>query len=149
MKNSKWITGVAVLALGASLAVAAPQGNHEGHGRGGHRGAFSERLATKLNLTDAQKQQIKDLNAQFRQDNKAFFEQARATREQMRDAKKANDGAKIDALKGTFEAQRAQMKQLREQQEARIATVLTPDQRAQWQQLKAQHAARKAQHDRQ
>jgi Spy/CpxP family protein refolding chaperone len=139
--NKKWITGVAVLAVSASLAIAAPQAEKAwgGHHR---RGFMSEKLAQKLNLTDAQKQQIKDLNKAFRQDNKAFFESLRATHQQMRAAKEANDTAKLDALKPTIESQKAQMKQLREAQEAKILTVLTPEQQAQYKALKAERAAK-------
>ena len=146
MNSKKWITGIAVLAVSASLAIAAPQegkawGGHRGH----HRGFMSARLAQKLNLSDAQKAQIKDLNKQFRQDNKAFFEQVRATRQEARAAKKANDTAKLDALKPTIQSEKAQMKQLRAAQEAKVLSVLTPDQQAQLNQLKAQWQAKRAQ----
>ena len=144
MNSKKWITGVAVLAVSASLAMAAPQGAWGGH-RGHHRGFMSARLAQKLNLTDAQKAQIKDLNKQFRQDNKAFFEQVKATRQEARAAKKANDTAKLDALKPTIQSEKAQMKQLRTAQEAKVLSVLTPDQQAQLNQLKAQWQAKRAQ----
>ena len=145
MKSSKkWITGIAVLAVSASLAIAAPQ---EGRGWGGHRGhhgLMSEKLAAKLNLTDAQKQQIKTLNEQFRQDNKAFFESSRQTMKDARAAREANDTAKLNALQPTIDAQKAQMKQLREAQEQKLLTVLTPDQQSQYKALKAQWAAKRA-----
>ena len=140
MNSKKWITGVAVLVVSASLAFALPQ---EGKGwGGGHRGRgfMSEKLAAKLNLTDAQKQQIKDLNATFRKDNEAFFTSVRATRQEARAAKQANDQAKLDALKPTIESQKAQMKQLRQAQEQKVLSVLTADQQAQYQALKAARA---------
>jgi len=140
MKKSKWLIGVAVLTLGASLAVAAP---HEGRGHGRHgKGAFSERFAQKLNLTDAQKQQVRDLHKSFREQNKAFFESSRQTMKDYRAAKKANDTARIDALKTQVESQRAQMQQLRAGLDTQIATILTPEQRTQWEQLKAERAAK-------
>ena len=143
MNSKKWIIGVAVLAVSASLAIAAPQ---EGKAWGGHRhGVMGEKLAAKLNLTDAQKSQLKALNQQFRQDNTAFFESMRATHEQVRAAKQANDTAKLDALKPTLESQKAQMKQLREGQEAKVLSILTPDQQAQYKALKAEWAAKRAQ----
>lgn len=140
MKMKNWLTGVAVLTLGASLAVAAP---HEGKGYGRHgKAEFSERFAQKLNLTDAQKSQIRDLHKGFREENKAFFQSFRQTMQEFRAAKQANDTAKLDALKGQFESQRAQMQQLRAGLDAKIATVLTPEQNAQWQQMKAERAAK-------
>ncbi|HUJ15340.1 MAG TPA: Spy/CpxP family protein refolding chaperone [Thermoanaerobaculia bacterium] len=149
MNSKKWITGIAVLAVSASLAVAAPQQGRAWGGHRGHRGFMSRKLAQKLNLSDAQKQQIKDLNKQFRQDNKAFFESVRATRKEARAAKQANDTAKLDALKPALESQKAQMKQLRQAQEQKVLTVLTPDQVAQFNALKAQWQAKRAQRQQQ
>ena len=39
------------------------------------------------------------------------------------------------------------MKAIRAGEETKIASVLTPEQNAQWQQLKAERAARRAQHE--
>lgn len=140
----KTMTTLAVFALGASLAVAAPQAqNGNWKGGHGHRGFMSERMAQKLNLTDAQKAQIKDLNTQFREQNKAFFESARATFKEYRAAKQANDTAKMQQLQPTVDANKAQMKQLRQAQRAQILNILTPEQRAQLEAWKAQHQHQK------
>jgi Spy/CpxP family protein refolding chaperone len=134
-----------VVALGASLAIAGE--NWKGEHGGRHRGeaGFSQKMAEKLNLSEAQKTQIKDIEKSFREQNKAFFESAKATREQFRAAKQANDTAKIEALRPTMESQRAQMKQLRQTQMEQIRTILTPDQRAQFDAWKAQHESRRNQ----
>ena len=147
MKKMKWMTMAAAVTLTASLAFAAP---HDGFGKGGKRGRhgrgeFGAHMAEKLNLTDAQKQQIKDLNQSFREANKPFFESAHALRMQARDARKANDTAKLDALKPQLEAQREQMKQLHEAQQQKIAAVLTPEQRAQLDAMKAERKQRREQ----
>jgi len=145
--NKKWFTAAAVLALSGTLAFAAPhegQGRGGKHGRGGRHGGFGEHLAQKLNLTDAQKQQIKDVQQNFRNENKAFFESARDTRRQMHDAREAGDTARLESLKATAQSQRAQMKQLRDAQMQRIEAVLTIEQRAQWQALKAEREAKRA-----
>jgi Spy/CpxP family protein refolding chaperone len=141
MNTKKWITGAAVVAVSASLAMALPQ---EGKGWGGHKGqgAFGEKFAKKLNLTDAQKQQLSDLKAKFRSDNAAFLQSFRQTMTDFHAAKKANDTAKLAALKPTVESQKAQMKQLRQAQEPKILSILTPDQQAQYKALKAEHEAR-------
>ena len=140
--KSKIVAAMAVLTLSASLAVAAPgQGGHEGkRGKGGELGA---KLAQKLNLTAEQQEQIKAIHKQTREENAAFFQTARQTRQELRAAKEANDTARVDALKGTLESQRAQMKQIREAEKARVMAILTPEQRTQFEQLKAERGQRR------
>jgi protein CpxP len=144
----KFATGIAaVTLLGATLVFAAPHdGGGEGHGRGGKRGGFDQRLAQELGLSDAQKQQIRAIRTESREQNKAFFEQSHATMKELWDAKQANDTAKLDALKPALDAQRAQMQQIRAAEEAKIASVLTAEQNAKWQQLKAERASRHRDH---
>jgi protein CpxP len=141
----KIITAVAVAALGVTLAVAAPHGGKEGHGRGrhgGHHGEFGERMAEKLNLSDAQKQQIKDIRQSSKEQNKAFFESFHATMKQFHEAKKADDTAKVESLRGTMEAQRTQMQAIRKAERDRILAILTPDQRAKFEAMKAEREQR-------
>lgn len=148
MKKSKWITMAAVAMLTATVAFAAP---HEGrHGKGGkfggkrgHFGAFGPRLAEKLNLTDAQKEQIKSIRSNFREQNKAFLEQSRDTFRDFRNARKANDTARIDALRPQVEAQREQLRSLHQQLQQQLLAVLTPEQRAQYDALKAEREQRR------
>lgn len=148
MKN-KVIAAVGVLTLGATLAFGATgdpstaDGQRQfHHGRHGRKGAFGAKFAEKLGLTDAQKQQIRDIRKGFYEANKPLFQQARATRQELRAAKQAGDQAKVDALKPALQSQRAQFKELRAAQEQKIAQVLTPEQRAQWDTLKAERAQR-------
>ncbi|MGZ8833043.1 MAG: Spy/CpxP family protein refolding chaperone, partial [Thermoanaerobaculia bacterium] len=70
-----------------------------------------------------------------------------ATRQQFRAAKVANDTAKLEALRPTMEAQRAQMKQIHDAQRENIRTILTAEQRAQLDAWKAQHKAQREQHE--
>jgi len=144
MKN-KIVTAIAVLTLGASLAIAAPHDGKFGGKRGRH-GMMGERLAEKLNLTDAQKEQIRAIKQETREQNAAFFQSLRQTRQDLRAAREANDTAKLDALKGTLESQHAQMKQIRDAEQQRVLRVLTPEQRTQCEQLKAQRAERHGKH---
>ena len=136
------ITGVAVLALGASLAIAATQQDNTWGGHHGKRGEMSQRFAQKLNLTDAQKQQLAAIHKSFREENATFLAQFRQTKKDFHAAKQAGDQAKIDALKPAVESNRAQMKSLRQAQEQKVLAILTPDQQAQYQALKAARAAR-------
>lgn len=141
MKNSKWIAAVAALTLSATLAVAGPHG--EGHGgKGGHRGEFGAKFAEKLGLSDAQKTQIKAIKTETREQNKSFFENAHQTRQDFRAARQAGDTAKAESLKATMESQHAQMKQIRDAEKQRVLSILTPAQRTQWEQLKAERATR-------
>ena len=113
MKTKQMITMAAVLAFSASLAVAAPhEGKRGNHWRGGHE--FGQRIAKKLNLTDAQKAQIKDIRKNLHEQNKAFFQSSRDTFQQAREARKAGDQAKVDSLRPILEANRAQMQQFRD-----------------------------------
>ena len=146
MKINKWISAVAVVALSGTMAFAAVEndgGKAWGHG---HRhGAMAAHLAQKLNLTDAQKDQMKALHRSFREENKAFFDSVRATRQELKAAKQAGDQAKIDSLKPTIESQRAQMKQLHAAQKEKFLSILTPEQRTQLEALKAEHKAHRQQ----
>lgn len=147
MKNtSKWITAAAVLGLSATLAFAGA-GMGEGHGRGfagkGRHHGFSK-LASKLNLTDAQKDQWKAIRKSSHEQNAAFFQQSHQTMQDFRAAKKAGDTAKADSLKATLQSQRVQMKQIRAAQEEQFAKILTAEQSAQYQAMKAERAARHA-----
>jgi protein CpxP len=141
----KWTTIAAVLALSTSLAFAAPHEGKGGHRRG--RGQqFGQRFAEKLNLTDAQKQQLQDVRKNFREQNKAFFDSSRETFKQFREARKAGDTARVEALKPAMEQQWAQMKQLRQQQTQQVLALLTPEQRTQWEAMKAERQARRGEH---
>ncbi len=142
--NTKWMTMAAVLTLSATLAVAAPGEGKAGkagrHGR--HGGEFGQRFAQKLNLTDAQKAQVEQIRKNIKEQNQTFFTSSREAFQQFREAKKANDTAKVEALKPTVEAFRAQMQALRATERTQIMGVLTAEQRAQFEALQAEHKER-------
>ncbi len=143
MKNKmKWFaTTAAVFALSSTLAFAAP---HEGGKRGGHHGrhgAFGgARIAEKLNLTAEQKAQLQAQRESFKQQNAAFFKDSRETFKAYREAKKNNDTATQQSLQPKVDAAKAQMKSLRQSQRQQFLSILTAEQRAQ---LDAMKAARK------
>lgn len=142
--NRKLAAVAAVVTLTSTLAFAAP---HGGRGQGGRHGKadFAEKFAQKLNLTDAQKAQIKQIHLSSREQNKVFFEQSRATRKALREARQANDTARLEQLKATMEADGVRFKQIREAEMAQVLSVLTPEQRAQFEALKAEGKARRGQ----
>lgn len=142
----KTITAVAaVVALSASLAVAAPgDGFHRGHGKQGKgRMMMMGRMAEKLNLTDAQKQQMKALHETFRTENAALFDAVKATKTQLREARKANDVARAQTLAATLEGQTAQLRTKRVAQHEKMLSILTPEQRAQLETWKADREERR------
>jgi protein CpxP len=140
----KTITAVAVLALSASLAIAAPgEGKAGKHGRHG-RAAHGERGFAKLNLSDAQKAQVKQLREQFRNENKALFDGMKQTRTEMKAAREANDTARLEALRGTATSQREQLKAKSQALNAQVLNLLTAEQRAQYDAMKAEREARRA-----
>jgi Spy/CpxP family protein refolding chaperone len=143
--NKKWITAAAVFVFGASLAVASPEkeGRGFGEGRGHRRGAMAERLAEKLNLSDAQSDQIRSLHKNFREENKDMFMSFRDLRRDLRDAKESGDTAKADAIKAEIQSKHAEMKARRDSLDAKVAAVLTADQLAQWNTMKAEREARR------
>ena len=140
----KTIMTLAVFALGASLAFAAPQAQNGQWQHGGkrHHGFMSEKMAAKLNLTDAQKAQVEAIKQQSREANMAFFQSARETFQAYKAAKEANDTAKLQQLQPTVDANKAQMKAIREQERTQILGILTPEQRAQLDAWRAQHTHR-------
>jgi protein CpxP len=146
--KTKWITTAAVLALSTSLAIAAPERGegkrgHGRHGRAGAHGFASERFAEKLNLTDAQKAQIAQLRATFKEQNRPYFDAAKATRQEFKAARQAGDTAKLDALKATMQTQRTQMTERRQAFHTQFLNVLTADQRARLETLKAEREAKR------
>ena len=147
MKNKKWFAAAAAaIALSATLAFAGTttgDGGWKHEGRGGHHHGAG--FVKKLNLTDAQKEQWKAVEQNFRQENAAFFEQAKQTREAIHAAKKSGDTAQLESLKATAKSQHAQMKQLRAAMEPKLMAILTADQQAQFHQMKANRESHKHQ----
>ena len=146
----KTIATALTLTLGATLAFAAPQGKGDGefrkgrHGKHGKHGAARfEKLAQQLNLTDAQKEQIRTQRQNFRESNQARFETHRDTMRQYREARKANDTARAEQLKATLEVQRGELQQLRQAQHQALLQILTPEQRAQLEAKKAEREQRR------
>jgi Spy/CpxP family protein refolding chaperone len=143
----KMIAALGVVALSGTMAIAAANdGGGKAWGHGHRHGAMAMHLAQKLNLTDAQKEQLKSIHQSFRQENQAFLQSVRQTRQDLRAAKQAGDEAKVNELKAVAQSQHAQMKQLRQAQHDKFLTILTPEQRTQLDALKAEREARRQEH---
>lgn len=99
-------------------------------------------VAQKLNLTDEQKAQLKQLRQTSHQANAQLFADARAKRQELRSLTKANDPRAAD-VKAQLDALRPQLKAARQQQHAELLNVLTPEQRSQLEQWKAERKSKR------
>jgi len=137
-----------VLAIG-SLAVAQTVKTGKGDGQGrrgawhgqGRRGGFGgDRLFARLNLTDDQKAKVKQIRQSFRESNKPLFDQLKSKRQELRQASEGGTFNEALATQKLTEMAGLQAKamgarvQLRQQE----LSVLTPEQKTQLDQLKAQ-----------
>jgi len=142
-KATKWIAAIGATGLTAALAVAGVTAAGDGHGEhrnGEARQEMQQKLAEKLNLTDAQKQQWDAIRKASREQNADAFAKSKQTMEAFRAARDANDQAKMDALKPAMQEQRAQMKQIRDAENAKLMTILNDQQKAQFTAMQAERA---------
>jgi Spy/CpxP family protein refolding chaperone len=118
------------LTVAATSAIAFAQTPADGapH-RHGHRGAFHQ-LGAKLNLTDAQKQQMKDIRSADRASNRQLYADFGAKLHQLRALRQANDPGAA-ALKAEIESMKPQIEAARKANRQAMLGVLTADQRAQ------------------
>ena len=121
----KFITAVAVVA-----AMTTPVAFAHNSDFGGHHKAMGK-FAEKLGLTDAQKQQIRDIRQADREANKALFEQFRTKRQEYRSLRQAND-PNAENVKAELKALGQQLRAAHKATRDKIYnTVLTTEQRAQ------------------
>jgi Spy/CpxP family protein refolding chaperone len=133
LKNRVSILAVAVTVVFAMAAVGQEQRKPQ---------SFTERYGQQLGLTDVQKKNIDELEAKFDKDHAEFLDSYHKTMSEYREARQANDTAKLDALKPKMDSQRAEMMKLRAAQEDKIAENFTDAQKAQWSKIKEERAAR-------
>ncbi len=100
-------------------------GRRHAKGDRGHRGQKLD-----LNLTDAQKAQVKAIHEKYRPQMKAIHARAKPFAQAARDARQRGDTAAVRANRAQFEQVMASAKTLRDQVHAEIKAVLTPEQRA-------------------
>jgi protein CpxP len=124
---------------------------HGGHGkgwggeRGGRRGGMMFR---GINLTDDQKAKMKEIGQSFRESTKSLHEQLRAKRGELR---QASEGGPFNEALATQKLQQSaglQAKLMGEQFRMRqqMLSVLTPEQKTQLEQKRAEFKAKRANH---
>ena len=133
----------AVVLVVGSIAVAQTLKTHRGQGpraAGMGRGFDGDGVFARLNLTDDQKAKIKQTRQSFMESNKPLFDQLKAKRQELRQASEGGTFNEALATQKLTEMAGLQAKlmgariQLRQQE----LTVLTPEQKTQLDQLKAQ-----------
>jgi Spy/CpxP family protein refolding chaperone len=122
------IVGVAGVSAAQSATTPPTRAQRSEMRRGGGRGGFG----ADLNLTDAQKAQIKTIRAKYQPQNEALRNQAKPFMEAARAARQKGDTAtaRAEMLKARNVMQGGQT--FRNQENAEIRAILTPDQQAKW-----------------
>jgi Spy/CpxP family protein refolding chaperone len=144
MHDKAWVAGLA-MAFGLACAApgygqtadAAPQAAPAAKAPAAKQAAAGRQAG--LNLTDAQREQIRALRDAQRNDDRALREKMRAAREQLRQAMRADvpDEAAVRSAAGAVGALQADQAALRARSRAQFMKVLTPDQQARMKQARA------------
>lgn len=137
----KFATWMAVAALGATglfAAETAPVQHWRAHAR-------FDRFMSNLNLSDAQKTQVKSIFQDARQSAMPIRRQLRQTRTSLHAAIQANDTAQIQQLATTEGAESGQLAAIRSAAFAKVYQNLTADQKSK---LEAMAQTRRARHQR-
>lgn len=136
------MSSVRTLALGALMIVGVagvsaaqstttpPSREHRSGAMQGRRGPGGDRgFGRDLNLTDAQKAQIKTINAKYKPQREALRNQSKPFMDAAKAARQKGDTA---AARANFEKARQVMQNasFRTQEQAEIRAILTPDQQA-------------------
>jgi Spy/CpxP family protein refolding chaperone len=128
----------------AADAPPAPPAHGHGFGRGGHEMNF---FADYLNLSDAQRSQMKGILAKERPTLKPLFQQLQQTRQQLKEYEQgAYDEAKVRALATQQSQTMAELTVQQTRIHSELFQVLTTDQQAKMKEVQARHEARMQRH---
>ena len=121
------------------------RGGHGGdrqHGFGGMRG---NRLFSQLNLTEDQKAKVKQLHESFGERNKPLRQELRAKRQELQQARQGDTFNESLATQKLTEIAAIEAKLMGEQFKLHqeMMTILTPEQKTQLEQAKAQFKAKR------
>lgn len=137
--------------LAAALVAAAPMAHAQAttapapraeHGMRGQRGPGHERMFKSLDLTDAQKAQVKAIHQKYASQLKSTREAARPDFEAMRAARQKGDTAAIRAAAAKLRADMAPAQKVRAQEMAEVRGILTPAQQQKLDSLAAKRVQR-------
>ncbi|MGE3801802.1 MAG: Spy/CpxP family protein refolding chaperone [Candidatus Kapaibacterium sp.] len=141
MKRTRMIVGalIAVMALSATAMAQPGEGRC---GEKGKRGPHGGGPLAALNLTDAQKEQVKALHEQFEQDNAALLEQMKSLHDQAREQMKSGDKEAAQQTREEMKGLGEQLREAREGLEQQVEALLTAEQKAKLEEMKAKHGER-------
>jgi Spy/CpxP family protein refolding chaperone len=139
--NSQWIKtiGAAVLAAGLTFAyaeTAAPKADHRPANRQEWMQRRFDRMATQLNLTDAQKTQAQAIFKESHESAKQLAPQLKQNHESLAQAVKANNTADIERFAAEQGRLMGKMVAIHSEAFAKIYQTLTPEQRVKADQMK-------------
>jgi protein CpxP len=120
-----------------------------GRGWGGERGGRRHGMMLKgINLTDDQKAKMKQIGQSFRERTQSLHEQLRAKRQELRQASEGGTFNEALATQKLQESASLQAKLMGEQFRMRqeMLAVLTPEQKTQLEQKRAEFKAKRANH---
>lgn len=141
-KIAIWGTAAAVTLGGFTALAHAQKGPGGPHGRGGF-GFFGGMMGHALNLTDAQKEQIRSITKEAFTGNQSLRDQLKSAREAEQAAIKAGKSdAELAQLAQSYAALHTQMHTTRLQTEAKIYKVLTPEQQTKLDEMRGKMRAR-------
>jgi periplasmic protein CpxP/Spy len=154
------VAGLLAVALATPFALAqstTPQPNQDGgqqhgrmgrqHGKRGGGGLLRGRLAQRLNLTEAQQTQLKQLVENHRANTQALRAELKAKRQELRHAQQGGTFNEALATQKLTESAATRARLMAEQFKLRqeMLAVLTPEQKAQFEQLQQEFKAKRAQ----
>jgi protein CpxP len=129
------------------------KGRGEGKGRGGRgwggqRGGMRGMMFGGVTLTDDQKARMKQISESFRERTKSLHTELRAKRQELRQATQGNSFNEALATQKLQESAALQAKLMGEQFRMRqeMQSVLTPEQKTQIEQKRAEFKAKRANH---
>ncbi|HEY6231722.1 MAG TPA: Spy/CpxP family protein refolding chaperone [Pyrinomonadaceae bacterium] len=124
------------------------RGEREGRGGWGQRGGMRGMMFGGINLTDDQKAKMKQISQSFRERTQSLHQQLRAKRQELRQASEGGTFNEALATQKLQESASLQAKLMGEQFKMRqeMLTVLTPEQKTQLEQKRAEFKAKRANH---
>jgi protein CpxP len=121
------------------------RGGREGRGWGGERGGM---MFKDLNLTEDQKTKLKQISQSFRERTQSLHQELRAKRQELRQASEGGTFNEALATQKLQESASLEAKLMGEQFRMRqeMQSVLTPEQKTQLEQKRAEFKAKRANH---
>lgn len=128
---------VAVVGMMAVYTPAVAQKRQHGGGDGMGAGKMGK-VMEKLNLTADQKAKIKALREQFKSNNATALNEVKGLRDQMKNARKQKDRTQMQGFRDQMKTKMDALRPAREQLQNQIAAILTTEQKAELEKMKAE-----------